>query len=156
MQRTSDTEGAVCRGDPTNDSLFLQSIAHFAQLLFVDRMRKPADRQHVAECFERAFGTPGLSTIPPPPCHVAISPEKVQLGWASLPRAALIGERTHHFSIRFFLPSSGVHAPFKGHWGILVLPSGGRCSHAPFFLPHCIQLNTFIACSLSAQGSKRL
>ena len=73
---------------------FLQSSAHFAQLLFVDRMRKPADRQHVADCFEKVFGTPGPSAIPQRPSHVALTSKTLQLGWASLPRATLAGEPT--------------------------------------------------------------
>lgn len=69
----------------------LISIAHFAQLLFVDRMRTPADRQHVIECFATAFGTSMLSATPSRPCHVALTPQGLQLGWAVLPRALLAG-----------------------------------------------------------------
>ncbi|KAK9833665.1 hypothetical protein WJX74_002204 [Apatococcus lobatus] len=73
----------------SGDDLILNSIVHFAQLLFVDRMRHLSDRAHVTQCFHEAFRTASLSAAPVRPCNVAVSPETLQLGWAHLPRAHL-------------------------------------------------------------------
>ncbi len=120
--------GGECRTEHTHAS-FVASVAHFAQLLFVDRMRKPADKQRVVEIFQRAFGSSLLSERPARPSHVAVSPAEIQLGWAQLPRTVLTG---------LSLP-----APLSFEGGRSAMSPGMTCFYVKAHRPTCLSYLAF-------------
>ena len=70
------------------EALLRTATTEFARMLFLYRMRSPADRAQVAAIFARVFGTP----IPDPARPlVAITPSAAHIGWARLPRQGSLG-----------------------------------------------------------------
>jgi hypothetical protein len=52
-------------------------------MLFLQRMRTPADRAHVARAFQQAWGVP-LPDLSRP--TLLLAPDALSIGWARLPR----------------------------------------------------------------------
>ena len=59
------------------------AAARFGSMLFLQRMRTPADRAHVARAFEQAWGGPMPDLSRP---TVLLTPDELSIGWARLPR----------------------------------------------------------------------
>ncbi len=66
------------------DDVAEAAAAHFARLLFLQRMRAAADRAFVSRAFAEHWGTalPGFRRPP-----ILASPEAINIGWATLQRA---------------------------------------------------------------------
>ncbi len=60
------------------------AAAHFANLLFLQRMRTAADRDFVARAFAQHWGTPLPSSRRP---SILASPKEITIGWATLQRS---------------------------------------------------------------------
>lgn len=60
------------------------AAAHFANLLFLQRMRTAMDRDSVSRAFAQHWGTPLPSSRRP---SILVSPEAMSIGWANLQRA---------------------------------------------------------------------
>jgi len=60
------------------------AAAHFAKLLFLQRMRTATDRQFVGRAFAQHWGR-ALPALQPPP--ILVSPQTIDIGWASLQRS---------------------------------------------------------------------
>lgn len=59
-------------------------MEHFSQMLFVERLRTPQDRQHLMELYCKCWGHPLPLTQHP---ELVITPDILRLGWAVLPRS---------------------------------------------------------------------
>ena len=57
-------------------------MEHFSQMLFLERLRTPQDRQHLLGLYQSCWGHP-LPLLSTP--ELSISPEGVELGLAKLP-----------------------------------------------------------------------
>lgn len=71
-------------GDGVSAATLEAAVEHFVGMLFVQRLRTDADRQHVRALFARVWGRP-LSESPRP--ALLLSPERLRIGWARLARA---------------------------------------------------------------------
>ena len=60
-----------------------RAVEHFSQMLFLQRLRTPQDRQQLMDLYQQCWGRP-LPLIPTP--ELTITPARLQLGWAALPR----------------------------------------------------------------------
>ncbi|KAJ1674966.1 AAA ATPase midasin, partial [Spiromyces aspiralis] len=67
---------------------FDAAVRYFVRMLYVDRMRNPADRQHVADLYHRVFGDAIADLVKGNP-HYTITPARIQVGGAVLDRRAV-------------------------------------------------------------------
>ena len=65
------------------------AVRHYASLLFLQRLRTAADRQHAATVFSEAWGVQQWSVEQQLP-ELHISPAVLSAGWAYLPRASSV------------------------------------------------------------------
>jgi midasin len=79
-------ERSVFTGVSDGEADELVAVQHFAQLLFVQRMRMEVDRAHIRSTFAATFA----SSIPPWSATMALSPRDLRLGWTSLSRTAAL------------------------------------------------------------------
>lgn len=77
----------VCRSNQEADEHVEAAVQHFSQMLLLSRLRTYNDRQHLLKLYEQSWGTP-LPCTPTP--ELCITPERVQLGWACLPRTDML------------------------------------------------------------------
>ena len=62
----------------------VRAVEHFSQMLFLERLRTPQDRQHLMKLYQECWGHP-LPLTPTP--ELTITSARLKLGWATLPRA---------------------------------------------------------------------
>ena len=84
------------------------AAARFGAMLFLQRMRTPADRAHVERMFQETWGVPMPDLSRP---SVLVTPDALSIGWARLPRAEQ-GVRSYHAS------ASGIARPTRCHQGL--------------------------------------
>ena len=72
-----------CRSAAGDGALIEQAVEHFSRMLFLERLRTPQDRQHLLDLYQGCWGHP-LPLLPTP--ELCITPERVKLGLATLPR----------------------------------------------------------------------
>lgn len=70
-----------------------RAVEHFSQMLFLERLRTPQDRQHLMKLYQECWGHP-LPLTPTP--ELTITSAQLKLGWATLPRALSHADSHQH------------------------------------------------------------